>query len=52
MNIEFKASKFRISEDHEGEIKLTLLVPQSDAGKVYLIPVLQELTVSIEVVSE
>jgi len=44
---EFYASKYKASQDREGEVTLMLKVPQSDADQVLAIPVQCLLRVAI-----
>jgi len=46
--IKFQGSKFRIMEDSEGEVKLTLVIPASDAPQVLEIPTQTRLVITVE----
>ena len=47
--IMFQASKYKATEDQDGEVKVVLVVPQTEAHKVLDIPVQKLLSVTVEV---
>ena len=48
MQIKCKAGLWKIPKDHQGEIALTLKVPQLEARQVVLIPEETELDLTVE----
>lgn len=46
--ITLQASLFSIKKDHEGEVKITFAIPQTDANKAMQIPEQTLLSLNIE----
>lgn len=52
MELKFSASKHSTREDSEGEVTLTLKVPQQDAATVLALPVQTLLHITVETEKE
>ena len=52
MQLTFHASKHKLIEDREGEVKLTLTIPLSDALHALRIPTEKVLKVTVDIIEE